>query len=81
MPTEQSLREQIAERVAALAALEPDIKENIRKLLYSSTVADFVELFEAPRRNTSPGSVLDNQLGLVKQAVDNMKLYLPENGQ
>jgi hypothetical protein len=70
-------REQIETLHATLSAMEPEIKVSAQVLIHGQDFADLVARFEALRANTIPNGVLDVQLGLVKQALDNLKLYIP----
>lgn len=74
MPT---TREQIETLHATLSAIEPGIKANAQALIHGEDFAAVVASFEALRANTIPNGVLDTQLGLVKQAQNNLKLYIP----
>jgi hypothetical protein len=70
-------REQIETLHATLSAMEPGIKASAQALIHGEEFAALVASFEALRANTIPNGVLDVQLGLVKQALDNLKLYIP----
>lgn len=74
MPT---VREQIETLNAQLAANEDSIKASAQALIHGTAFANLVASFETLRAGTIPNSVLDVQLGLVKQAQDNLKLYIP----
>lgn len=72
-----TVREQIEALNAQLAEDEPSIMAQAQALIHGTAFNAVVASFETLRAGTIPKSVLDTQLGLVKQAQDNLKLYIP----